>query len=160
MQNDTSAATELDVELKAAEKLAETGTLDLMPLIQMADRLGTAGRVSEVINLYRCWLSNTKSPIAHIARFNLAVALSAVERLPEAEEVYRKAIYERPDFAQCWFNLGAVIERQMRPEQALARRPAALRPISARPISVRRKCACPWSCWAAWGHRGSASCSS
>lgn len=48
------------------------------------------------------------------------MALSAVERLPEAEEVYRKAIYERPDFAQCWFNLGAVIERQKRPEQALA----------------------------------------
>ena len=120
MQNDTSAVTELDVELKSAEKLAEAGTLDLMQLIQMTDRLGTAGRVSDVINLYRCWLANTKSPIAHIARFNLAVALSAVERLPEAEEVYRKAIYERPDFAQCWFNLGAVIERQKRPEQALA----------------------------------------
>lgn len=45
MQNDTSAATELDVELKTAEKLAEAGTLDLMPLIQMADRLGAAGRV-------------------------------------------------------------------------------------------------------------------
>ena len=39
MQNDTSAVTELDVELKSAEKLAEAGTLDLMQLIQMIWKL-------------------------------------------------------------------------------------------------------------------------
>lgn len=120
MPNNTCDVTDLDTALRATEKLAETGGLELMPLIQMADRLGAAGRGLDVIGLYRCWLSHTKSPVAHIARFNLAAALSALELLPEAEEAYRTAIYERPDFAQSWFNLGAVIERQKRPDQALA----------------------------------------
>jgi len=120
MQNNTYEIPDLETALAATEKQAETGTLELMPLIQMTDRLGTFGRTNDVIRLYRCWLSHTKSPVAHIARFNLAVALSSLEQLPEAEEAYRTAIFEQPDFAQSWFNLGAVIERQKRPDQALA----------------------------------------
>lgn len=120
MNDYTPEDTNLDHALAAARLLVADGTLDLMTVIRLADRLNVAGRLLDVVNLYRAWLAATKSPVAHIARFNLAVTLVALERLPEAEDAYRTSIYEQPDFAQSWFNLGSVIERQKRPDQALA----------------------------------------
>lgn len=120
MQENICDLPDLDAAFNATSQKAETGELDLMSVIRVADRLNAVGRFLDVIHVYRSWLSHTKSPVAHIARFNLAVTLSALERLPEAEEAYRTSIYEKPDFAQSWFNLGSVIERQKRPDQALA----------------------------------------
>ena len=118
---DTSLDTsDLDASLALALQQAGADQLAPMDVIGMADRLAAAGRLTDVIKLYRTWVAHTQSPLAYIALFNLAVALSQVEQLSEAEEAYRTAIYRKPDFAQAWFNLGSIIERQKRPEQALA----------------------------------------
>ncbi len=112
-------ATDLDTDLAQARALASEDRLEPMAVIGLADRLSAAARPAEVVDFYRHWLEHTHSPLAYIVRFNLAVALSQIERLPEAEEAYRAAIYQKPDFVQAWFNIGTVMERQGRAEQAL-----------------------------------------
>lgn len=113
-------AADLDTALAEARSLAAADALDPMAVIGLADRLGGAGRTAEVVDFYQLWLQHTHSPLAHIVRFNLAVALTQIDRFAEAEESYRKAIFEKPDFVQAWFNIGTVIERQGRAPQALA----------------------------------------
>lgn len=120
MSNAPLDAGDLDAAFTLALQQATQDKLQPMEVIGFADRLGAAGRLTDVIKLYRTWIAHTQSPVAYIALFNLAVALSQVEQLAEAEEAYRTAIYRKPDFAQAWFNLGSIIERQKRPEQALA----------------------------------------
>ena len=93
--------------------------LEPMKLLEEAERLNAAHRYPEVIQLYQTWLSHCNSPINHVIQFNLGVALSQVEQLAAAEKAYRDAIALKPDLAQAWFNLGSVIERQHRPENAL-----------------------------------------
>lgn len=110
---------ELDLSYQSALQLAQQAQLEPTLLISVAERLGQAGRHSEVAQLYQAWLSNSRSPADYIVQFNLAVTLSQLGRLPEAEQVYRAAVIRKPDFVQAWFNLGAIIERQGRPDNAL-----------------------------------------
>ena len=101
-------------------RAADEGRLDAVACIALADRLGTAGRPEDVVALYRAWLARNASAANHVIEFNLGVMLSQLDRLAEAEAVYRSAILRKPDFSQAWFNLGAVVERLGRKEQALA----------------------------------------
>ncbi|MDP3847826.1 MAG: acetylglucosamine transferase [Pseudomonas sp.] len=109
----------LDVTLVNALQLAEQALLEPMQLIAVADRLGQALRHNDVVRLYQTWLARCSSSADYIVQFNLGVTLSQLEQLPAAESAYRAAIMRKPDFAQAWFNLGAVIERQGRPDNAL-----------------------------------------
>lgn len=110
---------DLDLSLSNALRLAEQATLEPMTLIAIAERLGLAGRHADAAKLYQLWLSHCTSAADYIVRFNLGVTLSQLERLAEAEKAYRDAVYRKPDFVQAWFNLGAVIERQGRADNAL-----------------------------------------
>jgi predicted O-linked N-acetylglucosamine transferase (SPINDLY family) len=109
----------LDVTLVNALQLAEQALLEPMQLIAVADRLGQALRHNDVVRLYQTWLARCSSTADYIVQFNLGVTLSQLEQLPAAENAYRAAIMRKPDFTQAWFNLGAVIERQGRPDNAL-----------------------------------------
>ncbi len=112
-------AVELDAALANALHLATAGRLDPLPVITLADRLSNSGRVPDVIRLYQTWLAHQQTPVNHIIQFNLGVTLSQQNQMAAAEAAYRAAIMLKPDFAQAWFNLGAIIERLGRKENAL-----------------------------------------
>jgi predicted O-linked N-acetylglucosamine transferase (SPINDLY family) len=94
--------------------------VDPTAVISEAERLGAAGRQAEAVALYRGWLAGGESPLAWIVQFNLGVTLSNLGELAEAETAYRAAIALKPDFVQAWFNLGTVMERLGRAQNALA----------------------------------------
>jgi predicted O-linked N-acetylglucosamine transferase (SPINDLY family) len=112
-------AAELDAAFAGALQLAAAGRLEPLPAITLADRLNAAGRTSEAIRLYQTWLANHQTAANPIIQFNLGVMLSQQNQPAAAEAAYRAAIMLKPDFAQAWFNLGAIIERLGRKENAL-----------------------------------------
>ncbi|MBB6342607.1 putative O-linked N-acetylglucosamine transferase (SPINDLY family) [Pseudomonas fluvialis] len=109
----------LDTAFLNALQLSEQASLEPMQLIAVAERLGTVRRHTDVVRLYQSWLAHCRSTADYIVQFNLGVTLSQLEQLPAAEQAYRSAIQSKPDFVQAWFNLGAVIERQGRADNAL-----------------------------------------
>jgi predicted O-linked N-acetylglucosamine transferase (SPINDLY family) len=97
--------------LALGSKIAEQGALPLLDLFVLAERLNGEQRTQEVVDLYRCWLQHTPSPLAYAAHFNLAVSLSNLGRDGEAEVAYRTAIAQKPDFIEAHLNLGTLLER-------------------------------------------------
>lgn len=114
-----AGSSDLDAVYSSALELAGQGTLEPMALLGIADRLGAVQRHADIVTLYQCWLSHCNSPLAYIIQFNLGVTLSTLEQLSAAENAYRAAIMQKPDFVQAWFNLGSVVERLKRPDNAL-----------------------------------------
>ena len=102
-----------------AHTAAEAPPADPMQLIGLADRLQAAGDAPGAMALYQRWLVGSQSPLRHVVHFNLGVLLVQAQRLAEAEQSYRDAITVKPDFAQAWFNLGAVVERAGRKDHAV-----------------------------------------
>ncbi|GAB7527815.1 O-linked acetylglucosamine transferase [Pseudomonas sp. 3A(2025)] len=90
-----------------------------MQLLHIADRLHGAQRPADVATLYQRWLAHCHSSINYIIQFNLGVTLTNLGRVAEAEQAYRVAIAQNPEFAQAWFNLGSLLERQLKPQEAL-----------------------------------------
>lgn len=99
---------------------AGQGRLPIIELFNIAQRLNDANHQDIAIQLYRIWLEHTDSPIAYVAQFNLGVALSNVNDDVGAEAAYRAAIKLKPNFIEGNFNLGTLLERTNRPEEALA----------------------------------------
>ena len=113
--NEPTPSTAVDRASASASSGAEA-----LALIGQADRLSAGGQSQEAAALYEDWLAcETASPLRHVVQFNLAVLKTQMGRLPEAETLYRDAIQAKPDFAQAWFNLGAVLERLGRKEHAV-----------------------------------------
>ncbi|MDP9656808.1 UNVERIFIED_ORG: putative O-linked N-acetylglucosamine transferase (SPINDLY family) [Pseudomonas putida] len=110
----------LDVVLAAALQLAEGIALEPMKLLETADRLNGAQRVNDVATLYQRWLQHCHSSVNYIIQFNLGATLSQLGQIEAAEAAYRAAIAQNPEFAQAWFNLGTLLERQNKPQEALA----------------------------------------
>jgi len=110
----------LDVVLAAALQLAEGIALEPMKLLETADRLNGAQRVKDVATLYQRWLQHCHSSVNYIIQFNLGATLSQLGQIEAAEAAYRAAIAQNPEFAQAWFNLGTLLERQHKPQEALA----------------------------------------
>jgi glycosyltransferase involved in cell wall biosynthesis/Tfp pilus assembly protein PilF len=71
------------------------------------------------IQLYRIWLAHTDSHIAYAVQFNLGVALSNTNDTIGAEAAYRAVIEQNPAFLEAYLNLGSLLERTGRPEEAL-----------------------------------------
>lgn len=116
MQIDNKSLDTLNTE---ALDLIRQAALQPMELLQITEKLNVALRYTDVAALYQAWLSHCSSTINYVIQFNLGVTLAQLEQLPAAEKTYRDVIAQKPDFAQAWFNLGAVIERQQRAENAL-----------------------------------------
>src|SRR5476649_2813642 len=102
-------------------KLAGRGNLTVAELFSAAGQLHAQGHVAQAIELYRAWLDKTpRAPLAYAARFNLAVLLSNSGAEADAEAEYRKAIAVQRNFIEARLNLGTLLEKLGRPDEALA----------------------------------------
>ena len=110
----------LDVVLAAALQLAEGVALEPMKLLETAERLNDAQRIRDAAALYQRWLQHCHSSVNYIIQFNLGATLTQLGQIQDAETAYRAAIAQNPEFAQAWFNLGTLLERQQKPQEALA----------------------------------------
>ena len=121
MQNSTSITPpdNIDTPDKSAFISAEQGTLDIVELMNVAERLNSAGRKDSTISLYRLWLEHTVSPLAYVAWFNLGVVLAAGGEHLQADAMYRNALDLNPDLLQARLNLGNCLEQQKREDDAL-----------------------------------------
>ena len=99
---------------------AMAGTLAIVTLFEAAQQLNDLGQSAAAIELYQVWLAANRSPVGFAARFNLAVCLSTVGNEAAAEQEYRLAIAENPNFVEPRLNLGTLLERVGRPDEAIA----------------------------------------
>jgi len=74
--------------------------------------LAQQGRWTDAIAAYTKALTMPVYPTPEIAYANLGWAYLNLDRLKEAEEAYRTAIQLQPKFAQAYYFLGVVLERQ------------------------------------------------
>ncbi|MEY4591824.1 MAG: hypothetical protein RIR18_719 [Pseudomonadota bacterium] len=95
--------------------------MDLWALMSKASALGSsASGMQQAAKMYRDWLTSSSSVLKFAARFNLGVLLTDQEDLSGAEQAYRTIISEEnPKFIQAYLNLGNVLERQNRTDEAL-----------------------------------------
>jgi predicted O-linked N-acetylglucosamine transferase (SPINDLY family) len=100
--------------------MAANGQLSIPDLFGAAAVLQESGQLPAAIALYRTWIEHTPSPLMYAACFNLAVVLSNSGDDPGAEVVLRKAIAQNPNFIEARLNLGTLLERTGRPDDALA----------------------------------------
>jgi predicted O-linked N-acetylglucosamine transferase (SPINDLY family)/SAM-dependent methyltransferase len=100
--------------------LAVKGVLSIGDLFAAAAVLQESGQLPAAIGLYRAWIEHTPSPLIYAACFNLAVVLSNAGDDAGAEAVLRKAVAQNPDFVEARLNLGTLLERTGRPDDALA----------------------------------------
>lgn len=119
MQIENLQSPDLDLTLSTALQLSERAALEPMQLLQTAERLNAAQRFADVATLYQRWLGHCQSAVHYIVQFNLGVTLTQLGQIDAAEQAYRAAVAQNPGFAQAWFNLGTLQERQQQPQQAL-----------------------------------------
>lgn len=95
--------------------------LDITELFARAVQLGEAKEAAEVDALYRQWCSgNGGHPLLYAALFNWGCALMSAGDNAGAERAFRQAVAGKPDFLQGVFNLGVVLEKLGRFNEALA----------------------------------------
>lgn len=99
--------------------LSWQGQLDFPGLIDGAARLEAGGSTPLAIVLYQTWLARNPSPYEYIVQFNLGVALSNEGDVVGAEAAYRRAVQLAPGFIQPRLNLGTLLERLGRVDEAL-----------------------------------------
>jgi predicted O-linked N-acetylglucosamine transferase (SPINDLY family) len=97
----------------------ETALLRLDELIQQTQTLQEAGRFQDALNLYEGWLSTADGPNKYVAIFNCASLLQTMGQMAQAEAMYRECLLVHPQLAQAAINLGLVLEKQGRAEEAL-----------------------------------------
>lgn len=97
----------------------QTSHLRLDELIQHTQALQEAGRFQEALNLYEAWLSTADAPNKYVALFNCGSLLQTMGQLAQAEAMYRECLVVHPQLAQAAINLGLVLEKQGRGEEAL-----------------------------------------
>ncbi|MTV39971.1 O-linked N-acetylglucosamine transferase family protein [Duganella radicis] len=100
--------------------MAVKGALSIADLFSAAAVLQESGQLPAAIALYHAWIEHTPSPLTYAACFNLAVMLSQSGDDAAAEAVLRKAMALNPNFIEARLNLGTLLERNNRPDEALA----------------------------------------
>lgn len=99
---------------------AKNNRMDLNQLLALADQLTASGNSALLEVLYRTWIENTDSPVKFVVCFNYGVLLAARNDNAGAEQAYRQAIAIKHDFIQPRINLGTILERMGRPQEAIA----------------------------------------
>ena len=107
-------------ETEQAFAMIDQDALGIADLFRVTQRLTEASRSDIAIQLYRSWLERDNSPVAYAAQFNLGVIFSNLNDDVSAEAAYRAAILQKPNFIEGHLNLGTLLERTGRPEEALA----------------------------------------
>jgi predicted O-linked N-acetylglucosamine transferase (SPINDLY family) len=100
--------------------LAWKAELEFTSLLNHALELDTSGLPHLSAVLYQTWLSRSSSPYMHLANFNLGATLTNLGDLVGAEASYRRAIAISGDFVHPHLNLGLLLERAGKPEEAIA----------------------------------------
>ena len=109
-----------DETYAATVRLAWQGALDFSALLETTSALERQQQAPLAAVLYQTWVSRTASPYVHAAYFNLGAVLGNAGDLAGAEEAYRAAIKLAPTFLQPRLNLGSLLERAGKPDQAIA----------------------------------------
>lgn len=94
--------------------------LPLAELVERSEQYSAAGRHSLAIVLYQTWLARNETPRNHFIWFNLGVLRFEAGDPVGAREAYANAIERAPDFLQARFNLGLMLERLGRHDDAVA----------------------------------------
>lgn len=101
--------------------LAWQGELEFSQLLDYAATLEANKEGVLAAVLYDTWVRrNPSSPFVHAVYFNLGAVLSNVGDFVAAEEAYRTAMKLAPSFLQPRINLGSLLERVGKPDQAIA----------------------------------------
>lgn len=96
------------------------GELSFNDLLDRAGALEAEGHRPLSAVLYQTWLNRNPSPLAHAAYFNLGAALANLGEVESAEASYRRAVALAPGFLHPRLNLGLILERSGRLEEAIA----------------------------------------
>ena len=106
--------------------LSPAAVLTLAELVTEAQRLQQAGNADGAVALYQGWLADGQAGMRHVACFNLGTLLGGLNRPADAELAYRQAVDLQPNFPHARLNLGHLLERAGKPEEALAQWHAVL----------------------------------
>lgn len=98
---------------------AVLAAVSLSDLIAIAEAIGKNGDPAGSMALYRDWAERSGSPHAFVARFNLGRMVNDAGDVAGAEKLYREALAQQPNFPQALLNLGSVLERQGRNDEAI-----------------------------------------
>lgn len=96
------------------------GALPFSDLLERTAKLEADGYPQLSAVLYQTWLSRNASPYAHAGYFNLGATLSNLGDRSAAEASYRRAIAIAPEFAHPHLNLGLILERNGKLDEAIA----------------------------------------
>lgn len=111
----------------------------IVELITLAETLTKHGDLSGAISLYRQWLKQPNQPNQNLAFFSLGVLLAYEDSLAEAECMFRHVVHLSPDFFLAQFNLGLLLEKQGRIEEAIDQwRSALARPAIEEPRNTEQ----------------------
>ncbi len=100
-------------------KLAKLGLLRLDQLFQKAKSLDESGESDIALALYQAYISNEKSEKRHMALYNYGALQQAQKDIAGAEASYRACIALEPSLGQAIVNLGLLLERSQRKQEAL-----------------------------------------
>ncbi len=126
--------------LSAVKKITETG-FDFYQLLETVAVLADGGDTDRAVQLYRIWISfNPSHPLLYVAHFNLGVLLTGAGDMAGARSSLEGALAVNPDFPPAYINLGNVMERLGRPEEAILQWSALatrLAPVTGRAVHYK-----------------------
>ena len=104
----------------------KTNALNLVALIEKTNHANSRKQIEETISQFQDFLLQDGSGQIHLAIFSIGVLQHKLNRHHDAEAYFRHALFMKPDFFACHFNLGLLLERCNRNEEAVAQWELAL----------------------------------
>lgn len=98
---------------------ARSGQMPIGELFTLGDQLQYSGHLQEASNLYALWLEHSTHEQKYAVYFNWGALLQKMNQLPEAVQVYRKALELNPRFLQAPINMGLTLEKMGQDSAAL-----------------------------------------
>ena len=92
---------------------------NIVEVIRLAEGFTQRGDLQSAMQLYRSWLQKPGLQNQHLGFFSLAVLCAMDNSLAEAESLFRHVVHLVPDFFLAHFNLGLLLERQGKTEEAI-----------------------------------------
>jgi predicted O-linked N-acetylglucosamine transferase (SPINDLY family) len=99
---------------------AATQQLDVVGMLDCAEKLKAAGQGQQAADLYKTWIAyNPDHPVLHAVYFNYGVVLGELRDAPGAINAFRAAIRLKPDFYPPYINLGSLLDAQGQRDRAV-----------------------------------------
>ena len=114
-------------------KLAQMGMLRIDQLFQKTQSLVDQGMQAEAVQLYLAYITQPKSEKRHMALYNLGSLQQAQGDKVGAEASYRACIAMDPSLGQAIINLGLLLEKTGRKQEALEQWHVAANPTEGGP---------------------------